>query len=134
MKWLNILGLFLVLTIVGCVNKIESPEQTAFLAQDKIGAYVDGAVTFAYDESLHQLAYDPVSMQYTRIQSDDQTKYMQVSFREKPGSGVGQSVTIEVLSRGVSVAEGSYDVVVKKRNDEMVWLWSNDKSIGFIVK
>lgn len=132
-KYSFLLVFLLSVSLFGCKDRSSDPLQARFLDQEEIGAYKDGEALFVYDDKVHQKAYDPQNFKFLRIQTDDQGKFLHILFTERPTMGVGQQITVEVVSRGIGIESGMYQVDVKKKRDRTLWLWDSDKKWGFIV-
>lgn len=127
-----ILFLFAISLLVGCEQRINNPEMDAFLSETAYGVYNDGVPLFVFDETLHQTATDDTKSYY-RIQTDDQTQYIQMTITPRPATADNQTVTLKVESRGLEgVSDGDYTVKILQKNGAY-WLWDENTKRGFII-
>ena len=99
------------------------------------GLYLKGSCALAFDLSLFQRAVNPVRRTY-RIQSDDQTRYLNVFYGENVPSKEGDEVECEIHYR-LEAAESTtliVKLVVVKTTDEYLWLWNEFQKVGLIIQ
>lgn len=131
MKKIYIFTLFALFFIVGCENKTEDPEQASFLEQTKIGLYKGGNIVFEFDDNL-QKAFN-LDGTMLRYQNDDQSKYFNIAYIDKPAVNLGQNVKTKISCLGISFEPGEYTFEIKRRNASYTWYWHPESGYGFII-
>ena len=99
------------------------------------GLYLKGSCVLAYDLALFQRAANPVRRTY-RIQSDDQTRYLNIFYGEAVPSKEGDEVECEIHYR-LEAGESTtliVKLVVVKTTDEYLWLWNEFQKVGLIIQ
>ena len=99
------------------------------------GLYLKGACVLAFDLATFQRAANPVRRNY-RIQSDDQTRYLNVFYSEAIPKQVDDEVECEIHSK-LEAGESTtliVKLVVLKATDEYLWLWNEFQKVGMIVQ
>ena len=113
----------------------KSAERKQFEAAYVEGFYHKGACVLAYDRATFQRAANPQRRSY-RIQSDDQTRYLHISYSEVIPAAVGDEVECEIHYR--LAAGESTTLIVKlvavKVSDEYLWLWNEFQKVGLLVQ
>jgi len=113
----------------------KSAERKAFEAAYLEGLYLKGACVLSFDANTFQRALNPVRKNY-RIQSDDQTRYLNVLYNSALPSGVDDEVECQIHYR-LSAGESTTLIVrldVVKASDEYLWLWNEFQKVGMIVQ
>ena len=99
------------------------------------GLYVKDVRVLAYESASFQRAMNPRRLTY-RIQSDDQTQYLNVQYSDRIPSGEGEEVECEIHYR-LEAGETTTLIVkfiVIKTTDEYLWLWNEFQKVGVIVR
>ncbi len=99
------------------------------------GLYLKGVCVLSYDLDLFQRAANPLRRNY-RIQTDDQSRYLNVFYSEAIPQQAGDEVECEIHYK--LAAEESTTLIVKlvvlKATDEYLWLWNEFQKVGMIVQ
>ena len=98
------------------------------------GLYVKDARVLTYEPVLFQRARNPKRMNY-RIQSDDQTQYLDIHYSGHNPTREGEEVECEVHYR---LEEGETTTLIVKfiviqATEEYIWLWNEFQEVGVIV-
>ena len=99
------------------------------------GLYLKGSCALAYDLATFQRAANPIRRNY-RIQSDDQSRYLNVFYSDALPQQVDDEVECEIhykLGAGESTTL-IVKLVVLKATDEYLWLWNEFQKVGMIVQ
>jgi hypothetical protein len=99
------------------------------------GLYMRGTCVLAFDLASFQRAVNPIRRNY-RIQSDDQSRYLNVFYSETLPKQVDDEVECEIhykLDAGESTTL-IVKLVVLKATDEYLWLWNEFQKVGMIVQ
>jgi len=99
------------------------------------GFYLKGSCVLAYDLLTFQRAVNPVRKTY-RIQSDDQTRYLNISYVGTVPTKVDDEVECEIHYR-LEAGESTtllVKLVVVKDSEEYLWLWNEFQKVGMIVQ
>ena len=113
----------------------KSAERESFESAYGEGLYLKGSCVLSYNSSSFQRAINPARRNY-RIQSDDQTRYLNVSYNYAVPVNQGVEVECEVhyrLEAGESTTLIVKFVVVKTAEDDL-WLWNEFQKVGAIVR
>lgn len=125
-------GLMFSMLLMGCPNNNVdeiSKAQQDFLNQTQYGVYADGSVTFAFDESSCQIAYN-AARRSVRLQKDDMSAYVIVTLDSTPV--LDATVTVDVQGVGITKAN-NVDMNVVKTDGDKVWLWDNKNKTGYVI-
>lgn len=110
-------------------------ERKHFEAAVREGLYFKDATLLTYDAATFQRAMNPVRRNY-RIQSDDQTRYLNVRYGERIPSLVGDEVECEIHYR--LEAGESTTLIVKlvaiRITEEYIWLWNEFQKVGVLAR
>ena len=99
------------------------------------GLYLKGSCALAYDLATFQRAANPTRRNY-RIQSDDQTRYLNVRYQDAIPQRVDDEAECEIHYR-LEAGESTtliVKLVVVKDSDEYLWLWNEFQKVGMIVQ
>ncbi|MBQ1753459.1 MAG: hypothetical protein II002_00825 [Bacteroidales bacterium] len=99
------------------------------------GLYLKGACALAFDLATFQRAANPMQQNY-RIQSDDQTRYLNVRYQNAVPRQENDEVECEIHYR-LDAGESTtliVKLVVVKATDEYLWLWNEFQKVGIIVQ
>ena len=99
------------------------------------GLYVKGACVLSYDGTTFQRAMNPIRRNY-RIQSDDQTRYLNVRYGDSIPVREDEDVECEIHYR-LDAGESTtliVKLVVVKVTDEYIWLWNEFQKVGVIAR
>lgn len=99
------------------------------------GFYFKGACVLAYDRATFQRSVNPQRRTY-RIQSDDQTRYLHVSYDGAIPAAVGDEAECEIHYR-LAAGESTtliVKLIVVKASDEYIWLWNEFQKVGLLVQ
>ena len=99
------------------------------------GLYLKGACALAFDLATFQRAANPIQQNY-RIQSDDQTRYLNVRYQNAVPRQENDEVECEIHYR-LDAGESTtliVKLVVVKATDEYLWLWNEFQKVGIIVQ
>ena len=99
------------------------------------GFYLKGACALPFDLATFQRASNPGRKTY-RIQSDDQTRYLNIRYNGAVPSVVDEEVECEI-HYGLAAGESTtliVKLVVVKTSDEYLWLWNEFQKVGVIVQ
>lgn len=99
------------------------------------GLYLKGACVLAFDLNTFQRAANPIRRNY-RIQSDDQTRYLNVRYQDAIPAQVDDEAECEIHYR-LEAGESTtliVKLVVVKASDEYLWLWNEFQKVGMIVQ
>jgi len=113
----------------------KSAERKQFEAAYLEGLYLKGSCVLSFDAATFQRALNPGRKNY-RIQSDDQTRYLNVLYNGMIPTGVGDEVECQIHYR-LSAGESTTLIVrldVVKVSDEYLWLWNEFQKVGMIVQ
>lgn len=113
----------------------KSTERKQLEASYVEGLYLKGSCALAFDLSLFQRAVNPVR-RTCRIQSDDQTRYLNIFYGESVPVKEGDEVECEIHYR-LDAGESTtliVKLVVVKTTDEYLWLWNEFQKVGLIVQ
>jgi len=113
----------------------KSPERKQLEAAYVEGFYHKGACVLAYDRATFQRAANPKRRSY-RIQSDDQTRYLHVSYNDQLPAAVGDEVECEIHYR-LAAGESTtliVKLIVVKASDDYLWLWNEFQKVGLLVQ
>ena len=98
------------------------------------GFYLKGRCMLPFDLVAFQRATNPVRKTY-RIQSDDQSRYLNIRYNGTVPSAVDDEVECEIhysLAAGESTTL-IVKLVVVKASEEYLWLWNEFQKVGVIV-
>ena len=98
------------------------------------GLYLKGSCVLAYDLATFQRAVNP-QRGTCRIQSDDQSRYLHVTYKDAVPTAVGDQTECEIHYR-LAAGESTtliVKLVVVKLTDEYVWLWNEFQKVGMII-
>lgn len=112
----------------------KSNERRKFESSFTEGLYLKGECVLAFNVADFQRAVNPAKRNY-RIQSDDQTRYLNVSFNNYIPSLEDEEVGCEVHYK-LEADESTMLVVrfaVVRVSDEYLWLWNEFQKVGAIV-
>ena len=146
------LRFFLALAVVATTMAVSCPEpqpepepepepQTKTVERQKFessvveGLYVKGSCLLAYDGLTFQRAMNPVRRNY-RIQSDDQTRYLNVHYGDITPVREGQEAECEIHYR-LEAGESTtliVKLVVVRSSEEYIWLWNEFQKVGVIAR
>ena len=110
-------------------------ERKQFEASVVEGLYSKGSRVLAYDAATFQRAMNPVRRTY-RIQSDDQTHYLNVRYGGQIPSHEGEEVECEIHYR-LEAGESTtliVKLVVVHINEEYIWLWNEFQKVGVLAR
>ena len=99
------------------------------------GLYLKGTCVLAFDLNTFQRAANPIRRNY-RIQSDDQTRYLNVRYQDAIPGQVDDEAECEIHYR-LEAGESTtliVKLVVIKATDEYLWLWNEFQKVGMIVQ
>jgi hypothetical protein len=99
------------------------------------GLYLKGKCVLAFDLATFQRAANPTRRNY-RIQSDDQTRYLNVRYQDAIPQRVDDEAECEIHYR-LEAGESTtliVKLVVVKDSDEYLWLWNEFQKVGMIVQ
>ena len=99
------------------------------------GLYLKGKCALAYDLATFQRAANPKRRNY-RIQSDDQSRYLNVFYNDVLPQQVDDEVECEIHYK-LGESESTtliVKLVVLKATDEYLWLWNEFQKVGIIVQ
>ena len=99
------------------------------------GLYLKGKCALAYDLATFQRAANPKRRNY-RIQSDDQSRYLNVFYSDVLPQQVDDEVECEIHYK-LGESESTtliVKLVVLKATDEYLWLWNEFQKVGMIVQ
>ena len=99
------------------------------------GLYLKGKCALAYDLATFQRAANPKRRNY-RIQSDDQSRYLNVFYNDVLPQQVDDEVECEIHYK-LGESESTtliVKLVVLKATDEYLWLWNEFQKVGMIVQ
>lgn len=151
-RWLFYLRFMLTLAFVAVAMAVSCPEpepepgpepepdtktveRRHFEAAVREGLYVKDVVMLTYESTTFQRATNPVRRIY-RIQSDDQTRYLNIRYGERIPSREGEEVECEIHYR--LGAEESTTLIVKlvviRTSEEYIWLWNEFQKVGVIAR
>lgn len=114
----------------------EDPEIKALreytISQESFGMYQDNAAIWAYDEDVHQMAYNSTLNRF-RFQTDGQEKILQMTLDATPKKG--EYGTLSLYTRGLSGIKTTYDVQVIAMDEDKntVWLMCRSSLTGFVM-
>lgn len=110
-------------------------ERKQFEASVVEGLYSKGSRVLAFDAATFQRAMNPVRRTY-RIQSDDQTHYLNVRYGGQIPSHEGEEVECEIHYR-LEAGESTtliVKLVVVHINEEYIWLWNEFQKVGVLAR
>jgi len=110
-------------------------ERKQFESSAVEGLYVKGNRVLAYDVATFQRAMNPIRRNY-RIQSDDQTRYLNVRYAGQIPSHEGDEVECEIHYR-LEAGESTtliVKLVVVHITDEYIWLWNEFQKVGVLAR
>lgn len=110
-------------------------ERKQFEASVVEGLYSKGSRVLAFDAATFQRAMNPVRRIY-RIQSDDQTHYLNVRYGGQIPSHEGEEVECEIHYR-LEAGESTtliVKLVVVHINEEYIWLWNEFQKVGVLAR
>jgi hypothetical protein len=99
------------------------------------GLYLKGTCVLSYDRPTFQQAANQKRRTY-RIQSDDQTRYLNIRYNEAIPSAVGDEAECEINYR-LAAGESTtliVKLVVVKASDEYLWLWNEFQKVGILAR
>ena len=99
------------------------------------GLYLKGKCALAYDLATFQRAANPKRRNY-RIQSDDQSRYLNVFYSDVLPQQVDDEVECEIHYK-LGESESTtliVKLVVLNATDEYLWLWNEFQKVGMLVK
>jgi len=127
---------FFVLAGVSFVQCSEEPgnglssEQTAFLAKTTYGVY-DSSDVFVYSEANCQYVLG-VSSKSSRVQADDVSKVLGVTFSADPA--VDSEMEVQLVTKGISgVSAGTAKVKVMEMKEGKIWIWDSASNKGYLL-
>ena len=112
----------------------KTTERKQFEAVVVEGLYVKGLRVLSYDGVTFQRAVNPIRRNY-RIQSDDQSRYLNVHYSDRIPSRESEEVECEIhykLEAGESTPL-IVKLVVIQVNDEYIWLWNEFQKVGVLA-
>ena len=110
-------------------------ERKQFEASVVEGLYSKGSRVLAFDAATFQRAMNPIRRTY-RIQSDDQTHYLNVRYGDRSPSQEGEEVECEIHYR-LEAGESTtliVKLVVVHINEEYIWLWNEFQKVGVLAR
>lgn len=113
----------------------KSTERKQFETAYVEGLYLKGSCALAFELNDFQRAVNPVRKTY-RIQSDDQTRFLHVSYQGEVAAEVNAEVGCEIHYR-LAAGESTtliVKLIVVKVSDEYLWLWNEFQKVGMIVQ
>ena len=99
------------------------------------GLYVKGVRVLSYDGLTYQRAMNPARRNY-RIQSDDQTRYLNVRYGDRIPVREEEEAECEIHYR-LEAGESTtliVKLVVVKTTEEYIWLWNEFQKVGVIAR
>ena len=113
----------------------KSAEQKQLEASHIEGLYLKGSCVLPFELATFQHAAS-VSRKTYRIQSDDQTRYLHVNYKDGIPQLVGDEVECEIHYRLVAGESTMLIVklVVVASTEEYLWLWNEFQKVGMIVQ
>ena len=113
----------------------KTAERLQFESAAAEGLYVKGACVLSYNGLAFQRAMNPVRRNY-RIQSDDQTHYLNVHYGDRIPAREGEEAECEIHYR--LEAGESTTLIVKlvavRSTEEYIWLWNEFQKVGVIAR
>lgn len=121
-----------VLLAVSCNRKLEEMELDAgtFVKFSDYGLVKGHKYLFKYDEQVCQMVNNE-ARGLLRMQSDTQSSFVNAVFSDS-AHGVGVELAYK-QETGDEIITLSMEMVLLKREDKKVWLWSRDMNMGLIV-
>ena len=113
----------------------KTAERKQFESASVEGLYVKGERVLAYDGAFFQRAMNPVRRNY-RIQSDDQTRYLNVRYGGQIPSREDDEVECEIHYR-LEAGESTtliVKLVVVHITEEYIWLWNEFQKVGVLAR
>lgn len=112
----------------------KSEEALTFEAESATGIYLNDRPALIYDEASFQTATNRVRRNF-RIQADDQSGYLSISFKENTPQAVGDKAVCTVIYRLKDSGETKVIVQLSavKANSGQVWLWNETMQLGIIM-
>ena len=113
----------------------KTEERRQFEAAVVEGLYSKGVRVLAYDGATYQRAMNPVRRTY-RIQSDDQTHYLNVRYAAQVPTHEGEEVECEIHYR-LEAGESTtliVKLVVVHINEEYILLWNEFQKVGVLAR
>lgn len=116
------------------VTPSKSEERKNFEAASAEGLYIKGDCVLQFNERAFQKAWSTSRKSY-RIQSDDQTRYMHITYSGNAPSGNGDesgcTVQYNLGDSGETVLIVKF--VVVQAADGYLWLWNELQKVGVIT-
>ncbi len=132
-KYYVILLIFYSLLIMACTPTNEVDNQS-FLSKNSLGIYQNSEVVYVYNEFEDQLS-TIVANDYFSFRMQNELNSFAYSIAKLPKNPVvGERYPVEVIFIGSPMeVRSNLDAEVMKMNEDLVWLYSSEKNIGFIV-
>lgn len=136
MNYFHFLMLFVFLVLGACSNdptddKALVGQREALLSTDAMGIYVNGSSALRFDKMSHQLSLSPSKFRF-RLMDNAGMQYVEITLSAMPQEG--KPVSAELRSSGFKVSDKKMqDVVLLKREDDRLWLWSDATRTGLIL-
>lgn len=116
------------------VTDTKSTECKSFENARVEGLYRKGKCVLPYDENTFQESVNPTRKTY-RIQSDDQTRYMNVEYSSFLPSSVDDecdcTITYSLGQEGGTILV--VKLIVVKATDDYLWLWNEFQKTGILI-
>ena len=99
------------------------------------GLYMKGNCVLSFDWTTFQRAVNPVRRNY-RIQSDDQSRYLNIRYIDAIPQHAGDEVECEIHYR-LAAGESTtliVKLIVLKTTVDYLWLWNEFQKVGMIVQ
>ena len=112
----------------------KSEEALAFEAESVTGIYLNDKPALTYDEETFQMSTNHGRRSF-RIQADDQSGYLSISFKERIPQTMGDNAVCTVLYRLKDSGETKVIVQLSavKADSRQVWLWNETMQLGIIM-
>lgn len=127
--------LLFVMILGSCKDEIQDHQvltKDNFQNQTTCGIYSRSETLFAFDENIHQYAFNQ-SMNSFRIQTDDQSSYLVLRLSKTPK--IGDKVILTVQAQGIkTIRTGRFYVEVMRHDSEGTWLWDERHQQGYLLK
>lgn len=137
MKYTKYLLVFLLLLTAACNDDdadstIRNDRREAFLAADEVGIYEDGVPALQFDPTTQQLTCAPSKFRFC-ILDNAGDRYVEIRLDAMPQQEKG--VTTFLTNSGFDLTSKKMtDVVLLKREGDLLWLWSDATRTGMILQ
>lgn len=132
-------ALLLCLLPYGCNKSPKglSVESDNFEKRSAVGLVINKNYVIQFNKTSSQYVYN-IKRRSVRIQTDDQSKYVNALFIDYPGvePQVGDAVMVEIIYRDRASGPETRLVaamLVLKREGGKCWLWNEEKKIGLVL-